>query len=140
MKLPYKSQLDIRWSDLDPNIHLRHSVYYDWGAKARMEFLDQIGVSIQDLAKLGVGVILMEEQCKFRREIKWGDTVFMMTKAKFEGPKGESHMFSFTHRIYKGEEVFCAEINILGAWIDIKRRKLCAPPAELQQRLDDMRT
>jgi acyl-CoA thioester hydrolase len=31
--------LDIRWSDLDPNFHLRHSVYYDYGAFARVQFL-----------------------------------------------------------------------------------------------------
>ncbi len=140
MKLPYKSKLDIRWSDLDPNVHVRHSVYYDWGAKVRMDMLAHIGVSLMDLAKFGVGVILMEEQCKFRREIKWGDAIYMLSEANFEGPKGESHMFSFTHQIYKGEEVYCAEINILGAWIDIERRKLCAPPAELQKRIDDVRT
>lgn len=140
MKLPYKSNLEIRWSDLDPNVHVRHSVYYDWGAKTRMEMLAAIGISPQELAAHGVGVILMEEQCKFRREIKWGDSIYMLSDWEPSGPKGEPHMFSFSHRILKGADIFCAEITILGAWIDIERRKLCAPPEELQKRIDQIRT
>ena len=34
-------EIQVRWSDLDPNFHLRHSVYYDWGAYCRIEFLEQ---------------------------------------------------------------------------------------------------
>lgn len=33
-------EIQLRWSDLDPNFHLRHSVYYDWGAFCRIEFLE----------------------------------------------------------------------------------------------------
>ena len=138
MKLPFKSNVEIRWSDLDPNVHVRHSVYYDWGAKTRMEMLAAVGISPRELAAHGVGVILMEEQCKFRREIKWGDQVYMLSEATFVNPQGKSHKFSFTHRIFKGDDVFCAEINILGAWIDIERRKLAAPPVEIQRRIDQM--
>jgi acyl-CoA thioester hydrolase len=31
-------QLSFRWSDLDPNFHVRHSAYYDFGAQHRIEF------------------------------------------------------------------------------------------------------
>jgi acyl-CoA thioester hydrolase len=32
----YSKKIDIRWSDIDANFHLRHSVYYDLGAFLRM--------------------------------------------------------------------------------------------------------
>ena len=41
----YKKKVEIRWSDLDPNFHLRHSVYYDWGAFVRMSFLTEHGLT-----------------------------------------------------------------------------------------------
>ncbi len=37
----YIKPLEIRWSDLDPNFHLRHSVYYDFGAYARISFFER---------------------------------------------------------------------------------------------------
>lgn len=137
MKLPYKNALDIRWSDLDPNVHVRHSVYYDWGAKTRMDMLAAAGISPQDLVKHNTGVILMEEKCKFRREVKWGDSIFMLSDWQASGPDGEPHMFTFSHRLYKGEDIFCAEIQILGAWIDTKRRKLSPPPPQIQAKIDE---
>ena len=35
----FSLDIQLRWSDLDPNDHIRHSVYYDWGAMCRMEYL-----------------------------------------------------------------------------------------------------
>ena len=40
----YSKKVEIRWSDLDPNFHLRHSVYYDWGAYTRISFLSEASV------------------------------------------------------------------------------------------------
>jgi acyl-CoA thioester hydrolase len=42
--LDFKRQVDLRWSDLDPNFHLRHSVYYDFGAKLRMDYILSQGI------------------------------------------------------------------------------------------------
>ncbi len=41
----FSKLIQIRWSDLDPNFHLRHSVYYDWGAFCRVEFLNEHGLT-----------------------------------------------------------------------------------------------
>ena len=39
----FNRMIQLRWSDLDPNFHIRHSVYYDWGAFVRVEFLNEHG-------------------------------------------------------------------------------------------------
>ena len=41
----YIKPVEIRWSDLDPNFHVRHSVYYDMGAYIRMSFLTENGLN-----------------------------------------------------------------------------------------------
>ena len=38
-------EIQLRWSDLDPNFHLRHSIYYDWGAFCRIEFLREFDLT-----------------------------------------------------------------------------------------------
>ena len=42
----FSKQLSFRWADLDPNFHLRHSVYYDFGAQHRVEILEQLGLTM----------------------------------------------------------------------------------------------
>ena len=37
--------IEVRWSDLDPNFHVVHSKYYDFGAYCRMAFLIENGLS-----------------------------------------------------------------------------------------------
>ena len=36
----FTKEISIRWSDLDPNFHVRHSAYYDFGAQHRIEILE----------------------------------------------------------------------------------------------------
>src|SRR3712207_3918205 len=71
----YIKQIEIRWSDLDPNFHVRHSVYYDFGAYARMSALIQLGLTVQILQAHQVGPILFREECAFKRELHFGDDV-----------------------------------------------------------------
>ena len=71
----FERQLQVRWSDLDPNFHLRHSVYYDWGAFCRVEFLNEYGLTPGVMQRLQFGPILFREECIFRKEIRSGDEV-----------------------------------------------------------------
>src|SRR6186713_824007 len=67
--------VQIRWSDLDPNVHLRHSVYYDWGAYSRITFFNENKLTTGVLQELQIGPILFREECIFKREIRLGDKV-----------------------------------------------------------------
>jgi hypothetical protein len=43
----FSKQLSFRWSDLDPNFHVRHSAYYDFGAQHRIEILESLGLTMK---------------------------------------------------------------------------------------------
>ena len=43
----FTKEISIRWSDLDPNFHVRHSAYYDFGAQHRIEILEQLGLTMK---------------------------------------------------------------------------------------------
>ena len=73
----FRRPAQVRWSDLDPNFHVRHSVYYDWGAFCRIEFLNQHGLTNKVMQDLGFGPILFREECVFRKEIRSGDEIFI---------------------------------------------------------------
>src|SRR5450432_3956549 len=106
--------VQIRWSDLDPNFHLRHSVYYDWGALCRIEFLGKYGLTAELMQELHFGPIIFREECVFRREIRLGDPVFLtleLTKARKDYSR-----WTVQHIIMKNKETIAAILTIDGAW------------------------
>lgn len=118
-----------RWSDLDPNFHLRHSVYYDWGAFCRIEFLKEYGLTAEVMHKMNFGPILFREECVFRREIKSSDTVII--DLKLIRSKKDFSRWSIQHHIIKKENIVAAVITVDGAWLDILERKLASPPQQV---------
>ncbi len=129
-------QVQIRWSDLDPNFHLRHSVYYDWGAFCRIQFLNLHGLTSEVMQRLNFGPILFREECLFKKEIKPGDEVtidLQLTKSKKDFSR-----WSIQHRITKKENILSAIISVDGAWMDIIKRKLASPPEQVYEVFSNM--
>lgn len=123
--------IQIRWSDLDPNFHLRHSVYYDWGAFCRVEFLNQYGLTAEVMQKLQFGPILFKEECVFRREIKSGDTIQM--NLQLIRAKKDYSRWSIQHQIIKNDDTLCAVLTVDGAWMNSVQRKLTSPPEQVHE-------
>ena len=132
----FSKKVQIRWSDLDPNFHLRHSVYYDWGAFCRVEFLNEYGLTADVMVQLQFGPILFREECVFRREIKSGDEVKITLQAT--RARKDYSRWSIQHQIVKSENILCAVINVDGAWVNVVQRKLMSPPQKVHEVFDKM--
>jgi acyl-CoA thioester hydrolase len=121
--------IQVRWSDLDPNFHLRHSVYYDWGAFCRVKFLIAYGLTPEVMEKLNFGPILFREECVFRKEIRLNDPVrinLQLLKAKRDYSR-----WSIQHSVFKSGDIVAAILTVDGAWMDTLKRKLMTPPKEV---------
>ena len=118
--------IQLRWSDLDPNFHLRHSIYYDWGAYCRIEFLREFDVSAGLMQQLHFGPILFREECIFKKEIRDGDKI-TVDIALLKARKDYSR-WSIRHQIRKNGDTISAIVTVDGAWIDTIQRKLTLPP------------
>ncbi len=123
----FKRPLHIRWSDLDPNGHVRHSVYYDFAAQLRTELFIANDIRVEEMASYGIGPILFEEKASFKRELHFGDQLTMV--AAIVGLRKDYSRFAFIHEIWRGDTL-CATVEVLGAWIDLSARKLTLPPAK----------
>ena len=120
--------IQVRWSDLDPNFHLRHSVYYDWGALARIEFLHAFGLTTTLMAKLHFGPILFREECVFRKEIHMSDKVTI--DLQLMKSRRDYSRWTIQHTIRKNADTVAAILTCDGAWMDTVQRKLTQPPTE----------
>ncbi|MEP7321999.1 MAG: thioesterase family protein [Saprospiraceae bacterium] len=134
--MDFRIPIQVRWSDLDPNAHLRHSVYYDWGAVSRVAFFTNHGLSTAVLHELQIGPVLFREECVFKKEIHFEDQVtidLQLLKARKDFSRWTIH-----HNIYKHPDVIAAMITVEGAWIDLVKRKLTQPPSLVIDLFNDM--
>lgn len=124
----FSQSIGVRWADLDPNGHVRHSVYYDWGATARLAYLDRQGVGVSWMTKSGIGPVLFREEARFLREIRFGDALEIDFQIAAAAPDGRK--WRIRHRIQRGAEL-AATIEVDGAWLDLRARKIVSPPDDL---------
>ncbi|MEO6329727.1 MAG: acyl-CoA thioesterase [Ginsengibacter sp.] len=122
----FTQSVEIRWSDLDPNFHLRHSVYYDFGAFSRISFLTANGITPEAMLQHNIGPVLFREECVFRKEISFGDKVTI--NIKLDKLKADFSRWTMVHEIFKNNDFLAALITVDGAWLDTQKRKLALPP------------
>lgn len=132
----YIKELEIRWSDLDPNFHLRHSIYYDYGAYCRIHFLSDAGITEAVMRQHSIGPVLFREECLFKREIKFGDTIYISLKLRYVS--ADFRKFSMVHEIVKKDNEVAALLTIDGAWMHTQQRKIIVPPQIVIDSLDKM--
>ena len=95
----YSKQIEVRWSDLDPNFHLRHSVYYDFEAFMRTCFLVEIGLTPKVFMQQQFGPIVFREECVFKKEIQFGDKI--MVNASLLKARADYSRRTIIHKISK---------------------------------------
>ena len=121
----FEMPIQIRWADIDQNRHLRHSVYYDYGAMMRMNVLYANGLTTQKLEELKIGPVLFREEAIFKREIKLEDIVVIHVELlKATADYGR---WTLRHQFVKSDGTLAAILNLDGAWIDLEKRKLAIP-------------
>lgn len=122
------------WANLDPNGHMRHTAYNDYCAQARLLYFEDLGIPFSDIMKMGVGPILFREDTRFLKEIRMNESFevgFSIIRLRKDGSK-----WSFRHNIYNSKGEPAAKIEVDGAWIDLKARKITVPPKEVTDRLN----
>ncbi len=127
--MSFKIDFKTKWSDFDANKHMRHTAYNDFAAEARMRFFLEKGYDLASFNKLQIGPILFKEETNFYREISLGQDITVALAMKGYSEAGER--WKITHDIIKADGVVAATIDVYGAWLDLKARKLCKPPENM---------
>ena len=123
----------VRWAELDPNGHMRHSAYADFAADQRVHWLASHGFDLRKFAELRIGPILFREETKYLKELHAGEQI--RVEGHVTGGTPDGARWTIEHTIYKADGRVAATVTVDGAWLDLDRRKLTVPPAELAQAL-----
>ena len=134
--MSYKVKFTTRWADFDPNNHMRHTAYNDYAAEARVRFFKENGLSVTDLFHENIGPILFSENTRFFKEVNLSEDITVELTLK--GLSDNAERFKFDHKIYKENGDLAAKIEIYGAWINLKKRKLTAPPEQVIKTMQNL--
>jgi len=129
MHVFYEGQ--VLWSQIDANQHMRHSAYADFGAQARLNMLENLGLKPTELFNYKIGPVLFREELFYLREVILNDQIKVtceLIKARNDGSR-----WSIRHELYRGDGIKAAIIIADGAWIDMEKRRLATLPAELNK-------
>ena len=128
--IKYEKEIEVRWSDTDPNRHVRHSAYYEYGAHVRIRFFAENGFDSTKLSELNLGPVVFKEACSFIKEIHPNDTIRInLLKGQM---KDDCSRWELHHEIFNRHGK-CAHITLTGAWMNLLERKLTVPPVELAE-------
>lgn len=127
----YKKDFEIRWSDVDANGHLANSAYVNFMSHTRVGFLNEHGFSMKKLIEHGIGPVVFSEQIYYFKESFLGQTLTVTLAVS--GLSDDGMLFRFEHDFYNQKGKHLATCDILGAWIDLKERRLTVLREELQE-------
>jgi len=132
--MSYEVAFTTKWSDFDPNRHMRHTAYNDYGAEVRIRYFAHAGCPVEGFAKEGVGPILFTEHTSFRKEIHTGENI--IGNARLSGLSENGERWKIRHEIINEAGKVAAIIDVYGAWLDLHKRKLTGLPEKFKHLFD----
>ncbi len=139
----FLKEFEVRWSDVDANRHLANSAYINFMSHTRMAYLTQIGFGHKEFEQYGIGPVVFYEHMYYFKEVFPGKPV--RVSLEWKGLSEDGMFFEFHHNFYdyKGRNV--AHCEMMGAFIDMKKRSLTGLPQEIldvflnEERAEDFR-
>ncbi|MCB2185623.1 MAG: thioesterase family protein [Deltaproteobacteria bacterium] len=129
----FSQEFQARWSDLDSNAHLANTAYLEYAIQCRMAYFHTHGFSPTEFARQGFGPVIFREEIVYLAEIR------LMEKFRVELRLGEmtpdGARYTLLNDIYKEDGRPAARLRTEAAWLDLRTRKLIAPPDKVRELL-----
>lgn len=126
---PWVQRIHARWGDMDFNGHMRNTAYLDASGDARVQYFAGHGFTARDFERLQVGPVILRDSLEYHRELHLLEEVEVRLAALGLSEDGSHFRMRNEFRRADGQKV--ARVESSGGWLDLKARKLTAPPGEL---------
>lgn len=125
----YTKEFLAGWGAMDFNGHLANTAYLDMAADVRMAFFAEHGFPPREFRRLALGPVVRKDEVEYFREVGLHDTVTVTHAALAMSPDGAR--FVLQNEIWSATGERAATVRSTGGWLDLRARKLVAPPAAL---------
>jgi acyl-CoA thioester hydrolase len=125
----YAKEFLAGWGTMDFNGHMGNTAYLNLAADVRMAFFAEHGFPPTEFRRLAIGPVIKKEELEYFREIGLHEKV-TVTCALLE-MSADGARFRIENEIWSASGERAAVVRSTGGWLDLRARKLIAPPAEL---------
>jgi len=134
----YVKNFEVRWSDIDANRHMANSAYVNFAGHTRMGFFEELGLTLTKLEEYHLGPVVFYEHIYYFKEILPGTPV--RVTLELTGLADDGRFFEFRHNFYDGKGMHMAHCEMMGAWNDMRHRKLTGLPEDLLSKFDAVKS
>ncbi len=122
----YAKTFTVRWADCDANGHMRNTAYSEYATEVRLANFADHGFAWERFVEMGVGLVVLREEIDYLREMRLSESL----EADYTvlGLSPETARFKLAHDFTKTNGKPAARIVISGGWLDMRTRRLIAPP------------
>jgi acyl-CoA thioester hydrolase len=117
---------------MDFNGHMANTAYLDLAADVRLAFFSEHGFPPSEFRRLAVGPVMQKDELEYFREVGLHESVtvtYALLAMSADGAR-----FVVENEIWlegaSGERA--ARVRSTGGWLDLRERRLVAPPAALR--------
>jgi acyl-CoA thioester hydrolase len=117
------------WGTMDFNGHMGNTAYLNLAADVRMAFFAEHGFPTSEFRRLAIGPVVKKDEIEYFREIGLHEKV-TVTHAVL-AMSADGARFTLENEIWSASGGKAAVVRSTGGWLDLRERKLVAPPPEL---------
>ena len=117
------------WGDMDFNAHMRNTAYLDRSADTRMLFFAAHGFPMSEFKRLALGPVVMRDEIDYRAEI--GLLEAFTAKLALGGLSEDGSRFVMHNEFVRADGRLAARVRSTVGWLDLRERRLLAPPPAL---------
>ena len=116
------------WGTMDFNGHMANTAYLDLAADVRMAFFAEHGFPPSEFRRLALGPVVRKDELEYFREVGLHERVTVTYAVLAMSADGAR--FVLENEIWSAGKR-AATVRSTGGWLDLRARRLVAPPAEL---------
>jgi acyl-CoA thioester hydrolase len=125
----YAKEFLAGWGTMDFNGHMANTAYLNVAADVRMAFFAEHGFPPSEFRRLALGPVVRKEELEYFREIGLHDTVTVTYAVLAMSADGAR--FVVENEVWSANGERAATVRSTGGWLDLRARKLVAPPPTL---------
>jgi acyl-CoA thioester hydrolase len=129
----YSTELEVIWSNLDANRHMRNTAYSEFATHGRIDYFNEHGYSLDVLGNEGIGPVLLKEEVTYFREVKMQDK--LKITVTLSRSTANYDRYTISQDIIKENGKKAARVIIHGAWMNLNSRQLVSPPQKLVEKV-----
>ena len=132
----YSKTLYAGWGDMDFNSHMRNTAFLDKSGDVRMMFFSENGFTMGDFVRNGIGPVITRDELEYFKEIHLLEDVTVTLAVA--GISDDGTRWRMRNEFRRTDGKLAARVTSEGGWLDLRARRLAAPPAALLAALQSL--